>query len=91
MTEQKPQRKGRDFSIGFFGSILLSLPSIIILFTKEHPGLLIGAVVILIIAATAAFLRKQKMIGIGILSGIVAIPALFVGSCFGYVLFDGGF
>ena len=80
MTEPKPQRKGRDFAIGFFGSILVAIPL----------GLLlpIALVIFLITATIIAFMKQRKFIGIGILSASVAVPLLLIGSCFGIVMFS---
>ena len=82
MTEPPP-RNGRDFAIGFFGSILLTVPSMMLLLTEIiGPALAPAILAVLVLGAVIAFIRKRKFIGIGILIGITAIPFLFVGSCF---------
>ncbi len=82
MTEQKPQRKGRDFAIAFFGSLFLAVLSSLwgSLFFMTSTG--IG----LIAATIFAFIRHRKFIGIGILTALVGAPLLLLGSCYAFSL-----
>ncbi|MFA6172298.1 MAG: hypothetical protein WC334_09180 [Kiritimatiellales bacterium] len=92
MTEQKPQRKGRDFLIGFFGSAFAVVGVLIfplIISDGMGPSMedfviglsYIGGIIFAVVAARASFTRHRKFIGIGILAATVAVPLLLFGSC----------
>jgi hypothetical protein len=98
MTEQKTPRNGRDFAIGFFGSILLTgigttlvgllpvfLPNIMVLETFQVLLSLAGIGLVVVIPVMA-FVNNRKFIGIGILSALVAVPLLLIGSCYTILL-----
>lgn len=93
MTEPKQQRPGRDFAIGFFGSILLV--GIATTFTGLLSAFLHGVMLntfrtllylagigLVVVAPVIAFVHHRKFIGIGILSALVAVPLLLIGSCY---------
>lgn len=84
MTEQKPQRKGRDFAIGFFGSLLLALIALVLTIPAKSPAPLFIAAIGAVIATVITFRRHHKFIGIGILAALVGVPLLMLGSCFAY-------
>ncbi len=85
MTEPKPQRKGRDFAIGFFvGLIPLALGFILLLKVLNgadifYFNILAGGTVLITIGV---FLRRHLFVGIGMLAALVAVPLLLLGSCF---------
>jgi hypothetical protein len=93
MTETKPQRKGRDFVIGFLGSILLVTTTSILAgitssFLKgpmvDVVGILmsIAGIGLVTVVPIITFICHRKFIGFGILTALVAVPLLLVGSCF---------
>ena len=97
MTEQKPQRKGRDFLIGFLANLLLIVLMILLLTgIIDSPSGSVFALLSIIVGGVSvilpaiAFIRRRKFIGIGMLAALVAVPLLLVGSCFAYVLYGGG-
>ena len=94
MTEQKPQRKGRDFAIGFFGGPLLATIAYILVgmassFLKKGVSDNVEVIIIylastglVVVVPIITFVRHRKFIGIGILTALVAVPLLLLGSCF---------
>lgn len=96
MTEQKPQRKGRDFAISFFGCLLLMALEVV-LFVGLYDGTVsnstfqassLGIIAIIVAALVIAFVAHRKFIGIGILSALIAGPLLLTGSCFAIAAFN---
>ena len=89
MTEPKPQRKGRDFAIGFFGSLPFLILEFILflgLFDNTISVFPFWAVAIgLVVATIVAFRRHRKFIGFGMLTALVAVPLLLLGSCYAIV------
>lgn len=99
MTETKQQRPGRDFAIGFFGSILLATGLFtlagILSFgshgtTVDKIGIIttIAGIGFVVVAPILSFIYHRKFIGIGILTALVAVPLLLIGSC--YTIFQIG-
>jgi hypothetical protein len=93
MTEPKPQRKGRDFVIGFLGSILLVTTTSILAgitssFLKGAMVDIIGitiyiaGIILVVVVPIITFICHRKFIGFGILTALVAVPLLLIGSCF---------
>jgi hypothetical protein len=85
MTEQTPQRKGRDFAIGFFVGLIPLILGIILLLgilegTDPFYFNLLAAGTIL--ALIGVFWRRHLFVGIGMLTALVATPLLLLGSCF---------
>lgn len=86
VIEPEPQRKGRDFAIGAVGSILLAISAVAFSVAGGHAAVHNVAFVALAIGGIISLFTPRKFIGIGILCAMVAIPVLFVGSCFGFLL-----
>ena len=85
MTEQKPQRKGRDFAIGFFVGLVPLVLGFILLTgilkgTDSFYFNLLAALTGLI--TIVVFWRRHLFIGIGMVTALVAVPLLLLGSCF---------
>ena len=88
MLKQEPQRRGKDFLIGFIPSLILALIAIALLLTVEDfafLNLLFFTGIGLSIAALVAFIRLRAFIALGIITVLVATPLLLIGSCFAFI------
>ena len=83
MTETRLQRKGRDFAIGFFGSLILLVITAIPLFLKGPADAFFISILGLLLAIIVSFANQRAVIGIGIgiITALVAVPLLLLGSC----------
>ncbi len=88
MLKQEPQRRGKDFLIGFIPSLILALIAITLLLTIGDLvilNLLFFVGIGLSIAAIVAFIRLRAFIALGIITVLVATPLLLIGSCFAFI------
>jgi hypothetical protein len=90
MIEEEPIHRGRDFAIGFFGSLFLGTLLTALLSIPFHsPIPLVVTVLAAVAAAIYLLIKRETYMGIGILSAFVAIPLLAIGSCFALFAFSG--
>jgi hypothetical protein len=87
MTEQKPQRKGRDFLIGFLSGLAPLTLSLLLMNTGnssfENLGLMLflGGTVLLFIAMILLLCLRKVFVGLGIFALFVTAPLLIYGAC----------
>ena len=84
MTEQKPQRKGHDFIIGFILGLIPIAVALLLRKTSASWFFFLIAGLILLLCAIGAFIRQRKFIGLGILSLMITAPLLICGACATY-------
>ena len=75
-------RRGRDFLLGFFSTLLLGILLLILSAGINSPA--IPALGLLLIGAglVVAFAKGRRHIAFGILTAVVAVPLLLIGTCF---------
>ena len=87
--KSKP-RRGRDFLIGFGAATAYAVLVGVILAYAQSSAALVFSVAILLLAALEMLLRKRHYIALGIVTAIVALPFLLIGTCFAIFGLDFG-
>lgn len=83
-----PRRNGREFILGFLPCLLLAIVASVLTLAAGNvtPIIIVGAG--LIMAAILAFIGRRPLIGVGIITVLVATPLLLIGSCFAIFAFN---
>lgn len=85
MTDLEPSKKprrGRDFLLGFFSTLLFGIVFIFLLAGTESAVMSYLGVFVLLIGLMAAIAKGRRHIAFGILAAAVAVPLLLIGTCF---------
>jgi len=84
LSPNQPPRRARDFWIGFLGTLLMGglCVGVSAAFPRDAWSLVFLAAVGLLIVTLGSFFCERSFIGVGILSAVIVIPLLIVGSCF---------
>ena len=81
-------RRGRDFLIGFGAATIYVLVMGALTLVTDSPAVLQFGLGLLFFAGVILLVKKRPFIALGIVAAIVAVPVLFVGTCFAIVGLD---
>lgn len=82
--EVKP-RRGRDFLIGFGAATIYVLVMGALFLITESPAVLQFSIGLMLLGMVASVVRGRPQIAVGIAAAVVAVPLLFIGTCFAIV------